>query len=189
MRALFIVLVALVIGHAAGDNIYFNTSAIGCEGPQGCSWNDPTIWIGGRVPAHNTDSVFLNDTRPNIYVKYHNSSVNININSLYLSGVTLEILNSSFVLGNLIVENATLSLEQTSFLYSYENIIVTLNSNITVVSGSAFSLMESAPQFALDQTSYLYVGAGSTLLLYLSPTHPRLSFVLRPFTHHSSFLS
>jgi hypothetical protein len=166
-----LILLAAVIGHAASENIYFNTNAAGCEGPIGCNWNDQEIWIGGRVPTDETDTVYLNDTRPNIHVIYNSSSSNIYINSLFVSGVTLGIQSASLNLNALLVENSTVSIDLNSILVSYEDTTVQHNSTVTLLGGSILSL-EEANEFVLDRSSFLYVGPGSKLLLYHSPLPP-----------------
>ena len=183
MRPLLILFI-LVIGHVASEDILFNTSSTGCEGPIGCNWNDPAIWIGGRVPSSEADSVHLNDTRPNILVIFNNSSPNIYINSVVVAGVTFGIQNASLSLNTLVVEDSTVSLGQNSSLYSYESITVQYNSTITL-DGSALYLVESATGFVLDNSSQLHSGLGSKLILYhsfcfyfhLLPLQPLLSIL------------
>jgi hypothetical protein len=167
MTSTFLLLLLVIfVGQVACVDIYFNTSSVGCDGPTGCSWFDPEIWVGGIIPALEIDVAHILDERPNIRVNYNNN-FKIFLDSVYLSGVTLEIINSTFSVDAITLTNATLQIDQRSSFHSYEDTSVAQNSTI-ILQGGTFEQEASGVEFTLDASSFLIANQRSILILYLT---------------------
>lgn len=156
--------------------IYFDSNITNCNTPAGCNFDDPAIWIGGIAPSFE-DHVTISDTRPNIKITYSNNT-NPFFSSLTLSGVLLELQQSSFSVDTLILENATILVVSNAFMYCYESASIS-NSSTLSITGS-FENTESRFIFY-----FLFIFCFSFSNYYLALSwflihHPLLLLVLGP---------
>lgn len=62
-------LLVLLVSLCHGNNIYLNSSSCGAE----CNFDEPTIWVGGIVPAANDSVYMIGNSNKQVEVTFNNT--------------------------------------------------------------------------------------------------------------------